>query len=177
MGRLLLSVALILPSFAVVAQDTATVEQLIENLRAQLRDVVNKEAALQERKQKLEEDLKPENIEHSVSTIGTTDARALREQREQQLEREKATVESQLANLAESRNRLEASIANAEAEVVRLKANALGANSTSTQTATSSSTTAEQTGSRKSAGKRRTTKRVRRGKSRRPKRNSLTRQE
>jgi chromosome segregation ATPase len=169
MGRLVLSVALILASFAVFAQDTATVEQLIENLRAQLRDVVDKEAALQERKQQLEEDLKPENIEHSVATIGTTDARALREQRQQQLEREKATVEKQLTSLAESRNRLEASIAKAEAEVVRLKANALGANNASTQATVSSSTTptAEQTTTKKSAGKRRTTKRARRSKARR----------
>jgi cell division protein FtsB len=107
------------------AQDLATVEQQIEGLRGQLQEVSDKEAALRERVQKLDEDLETQNVERSVSTVGTTDVKALRDQRRQQLEREKAQVEGQLTSLAASRSRLEAAIATAEAEAVRLRAAAL----------------------------------------------------
>ena len=112
------------------AQDLATVERQVEGLRAQLQEATDKEAALRERVRKLEEDLEPQNVERSVSTVGTTDARALRDQRRQQLEREKAQVEGQLTSLANSRSRLEAAIATAEAEAVRLRAAALAPNRT-----------------------------------------------
>ena len=112
------------------AQDLATVERQIEGLRAQLQDVADKEAALRVRAARLEEDLEPQNVERSVSTVGTTDARALRDQRRQQLEREKAQVEAQLTSIANSRSRLEAAIATAEAEAVRLRAAALAPKAT-----------------------------------------------
>src|SRR5205823_9377110 len=111
-----------------------TVEQQAETLRAQLRDVTAKEAQLQERSRQLDEALKPEYIERSVAGIGTTDAAALRDQRRQQLGREKASVEEQLRSLAASRSRLEASIASAEAEAVRLRAASLNANPVPRQT-------------------------------------------
>ena len=63
------------------AQDLNTVEQQIEGLRAQLQDVADKEATFRVRLARLEEDLEPQNVERSVSTVGTTDARALRDQR------------------------------------------------------------------------------------------------
>jgi len=112
------------------AQDLTAVERQIEGLRAQLQEATDKEAALRERVRKLEEDLEPQNVERSVSTVGTTDARALRDQRRQQLEREKAQVEGQLTSLANSRSRLETAIANAEAEAVRLRAAALAPKAT-----------------------------------------------
>jgi chromosome segregation ATPase len=111
------------------AQDAATVEQRTEALRAQLREVTDKQAQLQAREQQLDEELKPENIEHSLSGVGTTDATALRDQRRQQLEKEKANVEGQLQGLAESRSRLESAISTAEAEAVRLRAASLNTNS------------------------------------------------
>ncbi len=113
------------------AQDLTAVERQIEGLRAQLQDVADKEATLRTRAARLEEDLEPQNVERSVSTVGTTDARALRDQRRQQLEREKAQVEGQLTSLANSRSRLEAAIATAEAEAVRLRAAALAPKVTS----------------------------------------------
>lgn len=109
-------------------QDAASVEQHVELLRQQLRDVTDRQAQLQARVQELDESLKPENVERSVSGIGTTDASALRDRRREQLEKEKAVVEEQLRSLDASRTRLEASIASAEAETVRLRASALGAN-------------------------------------------------
>jgi chromosome segregation ATPase len=160
---------LILIPVVAAAQDVATVELMIEGLRSQLREVAGKEAALQERARQIEEDLKPENIEHSIAGVGTTDARALRDQRRQQLEREKAKVEDQLASLATSRSRLEASITSAEAEAVRLRAAALGANNASPQTDTPSATvpTTENKNVKKSRNKRRARKPTRRVRPRR----------
>jgi cell division protein FtsB len=112
---------------AASAQDAGGVEGRAEGLRAQLRTVVEEEARLRERVRLLEEELEPQNVERSVAAVGTTDARALREQRREQLERQKAGVEQQLASLAASRSRLESAISTAEAEAVRLRAVALGA--------------------------------------------------
>src|ERR1700759_5000833 len=100
MVRAVRSIALILVAVSSAwAQDAATIDQRVEALRAQLRDVTDKETQLQAREQQLDEDLKPENIEHSLAGVGTTDAAALRDQRRQQLEREKAGGEEQLQSL------------------------------------------------------------------------------
>jgi len=106
-------------------QDTSAVEIQIEKLRAQLRDVVDRESRLQERVSKLDEDLKPESVERSVALVGTTDAAGLRALRREELERQKADVNAQLSDASAKRARLEAEIAAAEAEAVRLKAAAL----------------------------------------------------
>lgn len=127
--RVPLAAAILITAFvAASAQDVASIEQRVEALRQQLRDVTDKQASLQARVQELDEALKPENIEKSLAGIGTTDASALRDSRRQQLEREKATVEEQLRSLETSRTRLESAIATAEAEAVRLRASALNAN-------------------------------------------------
>jgi chromosome segregation ATPase len=129
MIRLLRGLLLILAAITPLrAQDAATAEQRVEEMRQQLRDVTDKQAQLQAREQQLDEALRPENVERSVAGIGTTDATALRDRRREQLEREKAVVDEQLRSLSESRARLEASITSAEAEAVRLRASALGAN-------------------------------------------------
>ena len=104
------------------AQDVSAAELRIEKLRAQLRDVVDRESQLQDRAARLDEDLKPENVERSVASVGTTDAAALRARRREQLEKEKAEVTGQLSETATKRAGLEAEIAAAEAEAVRLKA-------------------------------------------------------
>ncbi len=111
-------------------ENAATVERQVETLYAQLREVTGKESELQERARQIDQDLQPENIERSVALIGTTNAGALRDERRQQHERQKAGVEEQLTSLATSRSRLEAAIAGAEAEAVRLRAAAVapGAN-------------------------------------------------
>lgn len=126
MRSIFISLLLILGAAAqAVAQDVSAVELQIERLRAQLRDVVDREAELQERAARLDEDLRPENVERSVAAIGTTDAATLRAHRREQLEQEKADVAGQLAEASAKRARLEAEIAAAEAEAVRLKAAAL----------------------------------------------------
>ena len=131
MGKTFRCVVFILVAAASAwAQDLSAVERQIEGLRTQLQEATDKEAALRERSRQLEEDMEPQNVERSVSTVGTTDVKALRDQRRQQLERQKAQVDEQLTSLANSRSRLEAAIANAESEAVRLRAAALAPKST-----------------------------------------------
>ena len=86
------------------------------NLRAQLVEVQARQAELQDRLQQLDEDLKPENIEHSFAGVGSVHPEELRETRRRQLEIEKRGVQSQLDVLAAGRSRLEAAIARADAE-------------------------------------------------------------
>jgi len=107
------------------AQDASAVELQIERLRAQLRDVVEREAQLQDCAAQIEEDLRPENVERSVAGVGTTDAEALRAKRREDLEKQKADLTARLAEASTKRAGLEADIATAEAEAVRLKAAAL----------------------------------------------------
>src|SRR5205085_10717749 len=168
MERFLRSVLLILVAVApALTQDAATVEQQAETLRAQLRDVSGKEAQLQERSRELDEALKPENIERSVAGSGTTDAAALRDQRRQQLEREKASVDEQLRSLAASRARVEAAIASAETEAVRLKAAALGANNAPPRTGPASASASAAHAARGKQNTRHPTRRRRRARARR----------
>jgi hypothetical protein len=117
------------------AQDESAVELRIARLRAQLVDVVDGEARLQDRLARLDEDLRPENVERSVASVGTTDAAALRARRREQLEKEKAEVAGQLAEASAKRARLEAEVAAAEAEAVRLKAASLAPRADSPDTA------------------------------------------
>jgi prefoldin subunit 5 len=140
MIRLLRSSLLMLVAIMPVwAQDAAAVDQRVEALRGQLRDVTDKQSQLEARVQQLDEALRPENIERSVAGIGTTDATALRDRRREQLERERTVVEEQLQSLSASRARLEASIASAEGEAVRLRASALGANNSPPESGTAAS--------------------------------------
>lgn len=101
-------------STCVCAQQSA--QERAADLRAQLTDTQARQAELQTRLHQLEEDLKPENIEHSLAGVGSTHPEELREQRRRQLEIEKKGLESQLEVLAASRARLEAAVARADAE-------------------------------------------------------------
>lgn len=105
------------------AQSPASAAQQVESLRAQLNDVQKREEDLQTRMRQLDEDLRPENIERYFALNGSTRPEEQREQRRRQLERQKAGVQSQLDQLAQSRTRLETSIATAEAAAYRESAN------------------------------------------------------
>jgi hypothetical protein len=117
--RIILLLILTLSALAVAnAQNTTPVEQL----RSQLSDIQTKEAALQDRLKQLDEELLPENIEKYFALNGSTHPEELREQRRRQLENQRASVQSQLTQLATSRARLEVSIATAEAAAYRQSA-------------------------------------------------------
>jgi prefoldin subunit 5 len=105
---------------AVAAQSSA--QEKAANLRAQLSEVETKQAELQTRRQDLDEQLKPENIEKTLAGVGSTKPEDLREQRRRQLEIERNGVQRQLDLLATSHTRLEAAIAQADAEAYRQSA-------------------------------------------------------
>ena len=96
-------------------------EQRAEGLRAQLRDVQEKEANLLSRRDQLDFDLKPENIERSVAAYGSTRPEEARDARRRGLENEKSRVQAQLDLMATSKQRLETAIASADLEVERLR--------------------------------------------------------
>src|SRR3977135_283152 len=108
----LICVAVLLTIPAVAQEDR---QERAANLRAQLVDVLAKQTELQMRLQRIEEEIKPENIERSVAGIGSTHPEELREQRRRQLEIEKKGLQSQLDTLAASRARLEAGHENGHA--------------------------------------------------------------
>jgi chromosome segregation ATPase len=110
------------PALAVGQEAANAASGTTEKLRTQLADVQAKEAELQTRERQLDEDLRPENIERSLAGVGSTRPEELREQRRRQLESEKTRVRAQLDQLAQSRTRLEAAIATADAESYRRSA-------------------------------------------------------
>jgi peptidoglycan hydrolase CwlO-like protein len=116
--RVALLIILVLSSLTVaVAQNPS-----VESLRSQLSDVQKKEEELQARLRQIDEDMRPENIERFFALNGSTRPEELREQRRRQLENQRATVQTQLDQLAQSRVRLETSLATAEAAAYRQSA-------------------------------------------------------
>ncbi|HEY0320073.1 MAG TPA: hypothetical protein VGC66_03805 [Pyrinomonadaceae bacterium] len=111
---LLLLILLAFTTAAASAQETASAQQSVENLRSQLLDIEAKQATLEARVRQLDEDLRPENIERSLALTGSTRPEELREQRRQQLAKEKAGVQAQLDQLATSRARTQAALTTAE---------------------------------------------------------------
>ena len=109
----LLSFCIFANASLVLAQHAA---RRAEDLRMQLVEVQAKEAALQARRQQLEDDMKPENIQRSLAGVGSVHPEELREQRRRQLEIEKNGVDAQLQVLAESRASLEIAIQRADSE-------------------------------------------------------------
>ena len=99
-----------------------TAQEKAANLRSQLSEVETKQAELQTRLQRLEENLKPENIESSLAGVGSTHPEDLRAQRRRQLEIERNGVQTQINLLAVSHSRLETAIAQADAEAYRQSA-------------------------------------------------------
>jgi chromosome segregation ATPase len=96
-------------------------EQRAESLRTQLRDVQQKEADLTARMEQIEFDIKPENIERSVATYGSTHPEEARDARRRALESEQTRVRAQLNLFATSRQRLETAIVNSDTEVDKLR--------------------------------------------------------
>lgn len=96
-------------------------EQRAEALHAQVIGVQEKETNLTARLEQIEFDLRPENIERSVASYGSTRPEDAREARRRGLETEKSLLRSQLDTIRSSRLRLESAIATADAEVDRLR--------------------------------------------------------
>jgi hypothetical protein len=105
-----------------VAHAQTSAQEKAASLRAQLSEIEAKQAELQTRLQTLDENLKPESIEHNLAGIGSTRPEDLREQRRRQLEIERKGVQAQLDLLARSHIRLETAIGQADAEAYRQSA-------------------------------------------------------
>jgi chromosome segregation ATPase len=115
-------------------------EQRAEVLRTQMRDVQEKEATLMARMEQIEFDLRPENIDRSVSTYGSTHPEEARDARRRALESEKTRTRSQLDLLATSRQRLDTAIVNADMEVDKLRKRIEDADESQPKTATTDNT-------------------------------------
>lgn len=171
-GALFLSeVALASASAPMVAQTQNSAQEKAAGLRAQLADVETKQAELQTRLQKLEENLKPGNIEQNLAGVGSTKPEDLREQRRRQLEIERNGVQKQLDLLTTSHTRLETAIAVAETEAYRQSAAPVTTPVTTSTSTTASPTTAEPTGAATTPVRPR---RVRRKRAKRSKRAATT---
>jgi hypothetical protein len=99
----------------------STAEQRAEMLRNQLLAMTERETALRNRLVQLDEDMRPENIDRSLSLVGTTRTTELRDARRRTLENERAGVESLMNQAAQSRARLEGDVKLADAMVARLR--------------------------------------------------------
>ena len=66
-----LVVSIVVGLLAVRAPAQSNAQERSANLRVQLVDIQAKQAELQSRLQQLEEELKPENIEHSLAGVGS----------------------------------------------------------------------------------------------------------
>lgn len=128
------------------AQNQTSAQEKAASLRAQLAEVETKQAELQTRLQKLEEDLKPENIEHSLAGVGSSRPEEERAQRRRQLEIERNGVQAQLNLLATSHTRLETAIATADVEAYRQSAAPVTAAVPTATSPTNASSTADSTG-------------------------------
>jgi len=96
-------------------------EQRATSLRAELRDLQQKQADLQAHLEDVNYALKPENIERAVVGYGSTRPEEVRAQRQKQLQSERERVQKQLDQLASSEARLNDAIATSDAEVERLR--------------------------------------------------------
>ena len=124
-------------------------EQRAESLRQQLTQTLEKQADLEARIEQLDYDLRPESINLRAATIPTLRADDVRSQIRQQLENEKKRVAAQIDVVNGTRTHLETAIAEADAEVQRLRTRlnelidrnfpAGGANATATPSPTPSS--------------------------------------
>jgi hypothetical protein len=107
---------------AVQAQQATSAAETADKLRAQLLDIQTKEDTLRARAAELDEALKPENIEHSLAGIGSTNPEELREAKRRQLQKQRDGVEAQLRTLETTRLRLESAILDADARAYQQSA-------------------------------------------------------
>jgi hypothetical protein len=96
-------------------------EQRAEIMRRQLLDLTEKETAYRTRMMQLDDDMRPESIDRSLSGVGTTRTPELRDLRRRQLDNERRGVELLLNQTSASRARLEDDVKQADALVARIR--------------------------------------------------------
>lgn len=120
-------------------------EQRAEALRTQLQQTQEKETNVAARLEQIEFDLRPENIERTVATYGSTRPEDAREARRRGLENEKTRLRAQLDTLQSGRVRLEAAIVTADTEVDRLRKRIDDSNEMRTEATENANTESTQT--------------------------------
>jgi len=96
-------------------------EQRAEILRRQLLELIEKETAYRSRITQIDEDLRPDSIERSLSAYGTTRTAELRDQRRRILENDRRGYDNLLNVATQSRIRLEEDVRQADLLVTRLR--------------------------------------------------------
>jgi len=99
----------------------ARAEERVGILRKQLIESIEKETAYKSRLAQMDEEVRPENIERSMSGVGTTRTAEIREVRRRSLEIEKRGLENLLNLNTQSRGRLEDDVRQAESLVSRIR--------------------------------------------------------
>ena len=96
-------------------------EDRVGILRKQLLELIEKDTSYRSRLAQIDEDMRPENVERSLSGVGTTRTAELRDVRRRSLEIEKRGLESLVYVVGQSRPRLEEDLRQAEALVSKLR--------------------------------------------------------
>lgn len=96
-------------------------EQRAEVMRKQLLELIEKETSFKTRLVQIEEDMRPDNVERSISLIGSTRTSELRDVRRRVLDNERRGVDSLLNQTSQSRTRLEDDVKQADALVLKLR--------------------------------------------------------
>jgi hypothetical protein len=96
-------------------------EERAEVLRKQLIELIEKETSYRMRSTQLDEDMRPENIERALSGYGTTRTIEMRDARRRSLESERRGVDSLLSLIAQSRQRLEEDVRQADLLVSKFR--------------------------------------------------------
>jgi chromosome segregation ATPase len=96
-------------------------EQRAETLQIRLRETLEKQIALQNRLQQVDQDLRPEAIERMFVGVGMVRPEEARETVRRRLSAERQGIQAQLDLLRQERARLTASLASADAAIQRLR--------------------------------------------------------
>lgn len=96
-------------------------QQRAETLHAQLLATMEKETTLQARIDQLDEQLRPENINRSLAGVGGLHPEDAREALRRRLTNDKRRVQAQLDLLNQDHTRLQASLADSDAAIQRLR--------------------------------------------------------
>ena len=99
----------------------ARAEERAGILRRQLIESIEKETTYKSRLAQMDEEIRPENVERSLSGVGTTRTAEIREVRRRSLEIEKRGLESLLNLIAQTRARLEEEVRQADGQVSRIR--------------------------------------------------------
>jgi len=99
----------------------ARAEERAGILRKQLVESIERETAYRSRLAQMDEEVRPENVERSLSGVGTTRTAEIREVRRRSLEIEKRGLESLLNLNTQSRARLEDDVRQADSLVSRIR--------------------------------------------------------